>query len=143
MTCVRTRENPLTSIHAPPPPLCSHTAYPVTVYTTSQEPTAQQRASYREKRKEVGDPETELSCWLLEALAKEPEGHYVKCLMHQRSSLSTLARYGTAVRAAESSDRRRAFSVFGLRGLNANVKVRRLGRRDVSSVAGLTFARTA
>lgn len=58
-----------------------------------QEPTAHQRAAYRDKRKEVGDPETELACWLLEALAKESEGDYVKSLMHQRFTMETLARY--------------------------------------------------
>lgn len=61
--------------------------------SSNQEPTAHQRAAYRDKRKEVGDPETELSCWLLEALAKESEGDYVKSLMHQRSTMETLARY--------------------------------------------------
>ena len=68
---------------------------PLVVYVRpswSQEPTAHQRAAYRDKRKEVGDPETELACWLLEALAKESEGDYVKSLMHQRSTMDTLAR---------------------------------------------------
>lgn len=59
-----------------------------------QEPSSHQRAAYREKRKQVGDPETELSCWLLEALAKESEGHYVKRLMYQPVTMETLARYG-------------------------------------------------
>lgn len=67
---------------------------------SNQEPTAHQRAAYRDKRREVGDPETELACWLLEALAKESEGDFVKGLMHQRSTMETLARYACFVAAS-------------------------------------------
>lgn len=72
------------------PPLAVYRLY---IPLTNQEPTAHQRAAYRDKRKEVGDPETELACWLLEALAKESEGAYVRGLMHQRFTMETLARY--------------------------------------------------
>eukprot|EP00752_Nemacystus_decipiens_P002251 g2132.t2 len=64
----------------------------LSAYGILEEPTAHQRAAYRDKRKEVGDPETELACWLLDALAKE-DGDYVKSLLHQRSTMETLARF--------------------------------------------------
>lgn len=58
----------------------------------AQEPTPEERAAYRELQEEVGDPETELACWLLEALAKESQSRYVKTLMHRFSTMETLAR---------------------------------------------------
>lgn len=86
--------------HLTPTPsfLSSHLRSPAacrlpSTISSNQEPTAHQRVAYRNKRKEVGEPETELACWLLEALAKESEGDYVKGLMHQRSTMETLARY--------------------------------------------------
>ncbi|CAM9280265.1 unnamed protein product, partial [Ectocarpus sp. 13 AM-2016] len=62
-------------------------------YGIMQEPTPEERAAYRELQEEVGDPETELACWLLEALAKESQSGYVKTLMHRFSTMETLARF--------------------------------------------------
>lgn len=44
----------------------------------------------------MGDPETELACWLLEALVKESESDHVKSILHCRSTTKVLSRCGHA-----------------------------------------------
>lgn len=58
-----------------------------------QEPSAHLREEFRKKRKEIGTPETEMACWLLEALAKEAAGHVTR-VMYKRSTLASLTRCG-------------------------------------------------
>ncbi|CAN0181713.1 unnamed protein product [Pylaiella littoralis] len=65
----------------------------LSAYGVMQEPSSHQRAVYREKRKRVGDPETELACWLLEALAKVSDCLYVKHLLYRPVTMETLARF--------------------------------------------------
>ncbi|CAM9143892.1 unnamed protein product [Scytosiphon promiscuus] len=65
----------------------------MSAYGIMQEPNAHQRAAYRQKRQEVGVPETELACWLMEALATESEGDYAKSILHFRSTTKALARF--------------------------------------------------
>lgn len=59
----------------------------------AQEPSAEERADRREKQKEFGNPETEMACWLLEALAQDADGDYAKSILYQRGTLETLVRY--------------------------------------------------
>lgn len=59
-----------------------------------QEPSAEERAALRAKRKQVGRPEVEMACWLLEALAKDVEGDYAKGVLYHRHPLGILARCG-------------------------------------------------
>lgn len=72
----------------PLPPACPLTR------TSFQDPSVQQRAALRAKRKELGRPETELACWLLEALAKTSDGDYGKSVMYREATLVTLVRCG-------------------------------------------------
>lgn len=58
---------------------------------TYQEPNADLREQFRKKREEIGTPETEMACWLLEALAKEAVGHAAR-VMYKRSTLASLTR---------------------------------------------------
>lgn len=57
-----------------------------------QEPSNEQREALNDMKKEIGHPETEISCWLLEALASEAKTNYVDDIMHHSSTLAVLAR---------------------------------------------------
>lgn len=58
-----------------------------------QEPSQEQRVALEEKRKELGTPETEMACWLLETLAQVADADYAKRVLYRRDTLETLLRY--------------------------------------------------
>lgn len=71
----------------------ARTHYRITVSLHfAQEPSKEQRDALKTKRKELGNPETEMACWLLEALAQDADGDYVKNIMYRRNTLETLAK---------------------------------------------------